>query len=264
MRLARSSLPRRDIAPLHFAYDPMQQAGADHFVLAKLRRDAFEEGRKNLTSSRPAGKHGRLGQAWRSGIRRNCVVIQQIILNASLLMAITSGHGTRARTAHGGSDAHVNACLNSALMQAVSVNHVSGFRHGVVVDYYSFARERRLDFDKRDPIGHMLINKIVKPWAESSFLRVPSFRHLLSPEGVKPDFQSALCESGWNSVGVRRWYGSRSWSGCSPFRKSCPRCVVCCGCSQPILAVLGPRERSDLSPHTGQSGHRAEIAECRS
>jgi hypothetical protein len=27
-----------DIAPLHFAYDPMQQTGADPFVLAKLRR----------------------------------------------------------------------------------------------------------------------------------------------------------------------------------------------------------------------------------
>jgi len=27
------------IAPLQFADDPMQQAGSDHFVLAKLRRD---------------------------------------------------------------------------------------------------------------------------------------------------------------------------------------------------------------------------------
>ena len=30
--------------PLHFAYDPMQQAGADHFVLAKLRRDVLKHG----------------------------------------------------------------------------------------------------------------------------------------------------------------------------------------------------------------------------
>ena len=32
------------IAPLHFADDPMQQAGADHFVLAKLRRDVLKQG----------------------------------------------------------------------------------------------------------------------------------------------------------------------------------------------------------------------------
>ena len=32
------------IAPLHFADDPMQQAGSDHFVLAKLRRDVLNEG----------------------------------------------------------------------------------------------------------------------------------------------------------------------------------------------------------------------------
>ena len=40
--LARGALPRRDIAPLHFAYDPMQKAGADHFVLAKLRRNVLK------------------------------------------------------------------------------------------------------------------------------------------------------------------------------------------------------------------------------
>ena len=32
------------IAPLHFADDPMQQAGSDHFVLAKLRRDVLKQG----------------------------------------------------------------------------------------------------------------------------------------------------------------------------------------------------------------------------
>ena len=42
--LAGSALPRCDIAPLHFAYDPMQQTGADHFVLAKLRRHVPKEG----------------------------------------------------------------------------------------------------------------------------------------------------------------------------------------------------------------------------
>jgi hypothetical protein len=31
------------IAPLHFADDPMQQAGSDHFVLAKLRRDVLKQ-----------------------------------------------------------------------------------------------------------------------------------------------------------------------------------------------------------------------------
>jgi hypothetical protein len=43
MGLARSALPRGDISPLHFAYDPMRQAGADHFVLTKLCRNVFEE-----------------------------------------------------------------------------------------------------------------------------------------------------------------------------------------------------------------------------
>ena len=32
------------IAPLHFAHDPMQQAGSDRFVLAKLRRDVLKKG----------------------------------------------------------------------------------------------------------------------------------------------------------------------------------------------------------------------------
>ena len=32
------------IAPLHFAHDPMQQAGSDHFVLAKLRRNVLKHG----------------------------------------------------------------------------------------------------------------------------------------------------------------------------------------------------------------------------
>ena len=32
------------IAPLHFADDPMQQAGSDHLVLAKLRRDILNQG----------------------------------------------------------------------------------------------------------------------------------------------------------------------------------------------------------------------------
>ena len=31
------------IAPLHFADDPMQQAGSDHFVLAKLRRNVLKK-----------------------------------------------------------------------------------------------------------------------------------------------------------------------------------------------------------------------------
>jgi hypothetical protein len=32
------------IAPLHFADDPMQQAGSNHFVLAKLRRNVLKQG----------------------------------------------------------------------------------------------------------------------------------------------------------------------------------------------------------------------------
>ena len=32
------------IAPLHFADNPMQQAGADHFVLAELRRNVLKQG----------------------------------------------------------------------------------------------------------------------------------------------------------------------------------------------------------------------------
>ncbi len=32
------------IAHLHFAYDPMQQAGSNHFMPAKLRRNVFKEG----------------------------------------------------------------------------------------------------------------------------------------------------------------------------------------------------------------------------
>ena len=31
------------IPPLHFTYNPMQQTGADHFVLAKLRRNVLKE-----------------------------------------------------------------------------------------------------------------------------------------------------------------------------------------------------------------------------
>jgi len=42
--LARSPFPRRDVAPLHFGYDPMQQAGPDHFIPAKFRRNVIEEG----------------------------------------------------------------------------------------------------------------------------------------------------------------------------------------------------------------------------
>ena len=33
-----------DIIALHFADNPMQQAGADHFVLTKLRRDVLKQG----------------------------------------------------------------------------------------------------------------------------------------------------------------------------------------------------------------------------
>ena len=39
-----TALVNHIIAPLHFADDPMQQAGADHFVLAKLRRDVLKQG----------------------------------------------------------------------------------------------------------------------------------------------------------------------------------------------------------------------------
>jgi hypothetical protein len=43
--LCRSTALVSDItAPLHFADDPMQQAGSDHFVLAKLRRDVLKHG----------------------------------------------------------------------------------------------------------------------------------------------------------------------------------------------------------------------------
>ena len=31
------------IAPLHFADDPMQQAGSEHFVAAKLRRNVLKK-----------------------------------------------------------------------------------------------------------------------------------------------------------------------------------------------------------------------------
>jgi hypothetical protein len=41
--LTRSAHPRGNIARLHFAYDAMQQAGSDHFVPAKLRRNIFKE-----------------------------------------------------------------------------------------------------------------------------------------------------------------------------------------------------------------------------
>jgi hypothetical protein len=87
---------------------------------------------------------------------------------------------------YGGSDAHVNACLNSALMQAVSVDHLSGFRHAVIVDYHSLARERRLDFDERDPIGHMLINKIFKPWAELDIFDPASYEFHRSGTYFRP------------------------------------------------------------------------------
>ena len=33
-----------DIAPLHFANNPMQQTGTDHFMLAKLHRNVIKEG----------------------------------------------------------------------------------------------------------------------------------------------------------------------------------------------------------------------------
>ena len=42
--LAGRALPRCDILPLHFAHDPMQQTGAEHFVPAKLRRHVPKEG----------------------------------------------------------------------------------------------------------------------------------------------------------------------------------------------------------------------------
>ena len=32
------------IAHLHFAYDPMQQAGSDHFMPAKFRRNVLKKG----------------------------------------------------------------------------------------------------------------------------------------------------------------------------------------------------------------------------
>ena len=35
---------RANIAPLHFAYDRMQQTGADYLMLAKLRRNFLKEG----------------------------------------------------------------------------------------------------------------------------------------------------------------------------------------------------------------------------
>jgi hypothetical protein len=42
--LAGGPFPRREIAPLYFGYDPMQQARPDHFMLAKFRHDVIEEG----------------------------------------------------------------------------------------------------------------------------------------------------------------------------------------------------------------------------
>ena len=44
-RLSRTTALVSDIiAPLPFADDPMQQAGSDHFMLAKLCRDVFKQG----------------------------------------------------------------------------------------------------------------------------------------------------------------------------------------------------------------------------
>src|SRR5262245_33903809 len=40
----------------------------------------------------------------------------------------------------------------------------------------------------------------------------------------------------------------RSW--CAPTRRS-NSCAVCCDCSRPVMALLGPREMSDLSPQSG-------------
>ena len=39
-----AALVNDTIAPLHFADDPMQQAGSDHFVLAKLGRNVLKQG----------------------------------------------------------------------------------------------------------------------------------------------------------------------------------------------------------------------------
>src|SRR3954447_25329456 len=44
MELPRgTALVSNIIALLHFADDPMEQAGSDHFVLPQLRRDIFEK-----------------------------------------------------------------------------------------------------------------------------------------------------------------------------------------------------------------------------
>jgi hypothetical protein len=75
--LADSVLPRGDIWPLHFAYDPMQQTGADHFVLTKLCRNVFEE-------SVAVGYRYRLG-----GLHQPV----EIVIGQSQAQLIERGHG---------------------------------------------------------------------------------------------------------------------------------------------------------------------------
>ena len=54
----RPTAPINDIiAPLHFADDPMQQAGSDHFMLAKLRRDVLKQGVASARLRVPGSLH---------------------------------------------------------------------------------------------------------------------------------------------------------------------------------------------------------------
>ena len=63
------------IAPLHFADDPMQQAGSDDFVLAKLRRDVLKQGIAVGLHYGFGGLHqpvkivsGQCSRSWSSGV----------------------------------------------------------------------------------------------------------------------------------------------------------------------------------------------------
>jgi len=79
---------------------------------------------------------------------------------------------------YGGSDPHVNACLKSAMLQSIEVNHVHGFQHAVVVDYFDLKGPTLLDLSLNNPLGNALATKFFFSWAGSDIFSRDSRKHV--------------------------------------------------------------------------------------
>jgi len=79
---------------------------------------------------------------------------------------------------YGGGDPHVNACLQSAMLQSVSIGHVQGMQHAFVIDYFHDLKDHLLDLHMEHPVGKVLAEKFFIPWASADILSSRSHQYL--------------------------------------------------------------------------------------